>query len=77
MLKDARNPYNSYRQPGLPPGPICSPGERSIAGVLRPVESEELYFVANGKGGHTFSVTYEDHLKAIQALKAIRGPQSE
>jgi UPF0755 protein len=73
MLKDAGNRYNSYRHPGLPPGPICSPGEGAIAGVLRPAEGEELYFVANGKGGHTFSVKYDDHLRAIEALRAIRG----
>lgn len=69
MLRDPLNPYNSYRRQGLPPGPISNPGAASIEAVLRPAEGDELYFVANGMGGHSFSTSYDDHLRAIEELK--------
>ena len=54
------HPYNTYVNPGLPPGPICSPGLGSFMAVLKPAETRALYFVADTKGGHIFSETNEE-----------------
>ncbi len=62
-------PYNTYRITGLPPGPICNPGKDSIAAVLDPEKTDDLYFVANGKGGHVFSATIADHARNVAALR--------
>jgi len=58
------SPYNTYLHPGLPPGPICCPGIRSIDAVLNPADVDYLYFVAKGDGRHQFSRTYKEHLAA-------------
>jgi len=58
------SPYNTYLFTGLPPGPICSPGEKSFAAALNPAETDYLYFVAMGDGRHHFSRTYREHLAA-------------
>jgi UPF0755 protein len=55
--------YNTYLYPGLPPGPICSPGLSTIQAVLEPVDTEYLFFLAKGDGSHVFAVTYEEHLQ--------------
>ncbi|HET7226860.1 MAG TPA: endolytic transglycosylase MltG, partial [Candidatus Eisenbacteria bacterium] len=80
------SPYNTYVVDGLPPGPICNPGEKSIHAVLNPSPpGPELYFVARGEGGrHFFSTTYEQHLANIEhahsieaaAAAAAAGPDS-
>lgn len=57
------SPYNTYRYKGLPPGPICNPGAKSIDAVLNPVITENLYFVSKGNGTHYFSSTFEQHIK--------------
>lgn len=67
-----KNPYNTYQNPGLPPGPIASPGMSAIKAVLQPEQTEYLYFVADKNGHHRFTKTYADHLAAIEA---IHGPQ--
>lgn len=72
MLRDASNPYNTYRHPGLPPGPICNPGVSAIIAVLEPASTEYLYFVAQGGGRHTFSRTLGEHNDAVQRLRAAR-----
>ena len=64
-----KSDYNTYSSYGLPKGPICNPGLDSIHAVTNPVKGDYLYFVANGKGGHNFSIEYKDHLKNIQELK--------
>jgi len=71
-LQDLRvnSPYNTYMHYGLPPSPICSPGLDAVRAVLSPSKTDALYFVADNTGGHTFSLTYEEHLKA--KLKAKR-----
>lgn len=56
------SPYNTYRHPGLPPGPICSPGKAAVLAALNPEKTDYLYFVAKGDGSHLFSRTYEEHL---------------
>jgi UPF0755 protein len=67
LLRDAANPYNTYRHAGLPPGPIANPGEASIAAVLAPARSDFLYFVAKGAGRHTFSRTFSEHREALES----------
>jgi len=69
LLRDASNPYNTYRHAGLPPGPIANPGEASISAVLAPAESDFLYFVAKGQGTgrHTFSRTFAEHREALES----------
>ena len=58
------SPYNTYLHVGLPPGPICSPGESSIRAVISPADVDYLYFVATGDGRHYFSRTYQEHVAA-------------
>lgn len=65
LIRDAQNPYNTYRNPGLPPGPIANPGSGAILAALRPARTDYLYFVADGRGRHRFSKTFEDHRRAI------------
>jgi len=67
LLRDAANPYNTYRHAGLPPGPIANPGEASISAVLAPAESDFLYFVAKGGGRHNFSRTFAEHRDALES----------
>ena len=59
------SPYNTYRKSGLPPGPICSPGVASIDAVLNPLRgTQDFFFVSNGDGTHTFSRTFDEHIRA-------------
>ena len=60
------SPYNTYRHKGLPIGPICNPGLRSIEAVLHPAKVTYLYFVSNHNGTHTFSNTYSEHVRAVR-----------
>lgn len=62
---DQPGPYNSYTQWGLPPGPICNPGASALRAAFVPVESDYLYFVANGDGSHRFSRTLAEHNRAV------------
>lgn len=66
------SPYNTYRNRGLPPGPIGNPGREAILATLYPEKHEYLYFVADGKGGHTFSRSYAEHLRAVREFRRIR-----
>lgn len=67
------SPYNTYRYGGLPPGPICSPGEAAIRAVLYPDSTcRDLYFVARGDGGHVFSETLREHNEAVRRLRALQ-----
>lgn len=61
-------PYNTYTRHGLPPTPIALPGRASLLAAARPAAGDTLYFVANGMGGHTFSVTLEEHQRAVTEL---------
>lgn len=64
------SPYNTYLAPGLPPGPIASPGLASIRAALHPAPVDYLYFAADERGGHVFSRTFSQHQRAIALLKA-------
>ena len=59
------SPYNTYLNPGLPPGPITNPGKGSLQAALRPAASDYIYFVANPEGNHTFSKTLREHNAAV------------
>jgi UPF0755 protein len=64
-----KSPYNTYLHPGLPPGPVNSPGRRSLEAALYPADVHYLYFVAGPDGRHVFSRTYGEHLRAIRQLR--------
>jgi len=68
---DAATPYNTYVIAALPPEPICNPGKDAIAAVLHPIESKDLYFVADGSGGHVFAETVEEQTKNVAAWRKI------
>ena len=71
-----RDSYNTYTREGLPPTPICFPGENAIRSVLEPAETDDLFFVATGEGRHYFSKTYEEHSAAVEhyQVKRLREP---
>jgi UPF0755 protein len=75
------SPYNTYLHPGLPPGPVNSPGRRSIEAALYPADVHYLYFVAGPDGRHVFSRTYDEHLRNVtkmrRLMKAPNGEQGE
>jgi UPF0755 protein len=68
------DPFNTYRSVGLPPAPICSPGLESVRAVLHPAASDDLFFVADGTGGHVFSRSYEAHDNAVAHWRAMVPP---
>lgn len=68
---NARNAHNTYQINGLPPSPICNPGRASIMSALKPAETKDLFFVADGQGGHVFSETLKDHNTAVKDWRKI------
>ncbi len=68
-LEDASNPWNTYRNAGLPPTPIANPGRDALLAVVRPAESEFLYFVSRNDGTHDFSRTYAEHAAKVDRFQ--------
>ncbi|MEM8854258.1 MAG: endolytic transglycosylase MltG [Pseudomonadota bacterium] len=65
------NPYNTYQISGLPPGPIANPGRAALEAVAQPAETNDLFFVADGTGGHAFAETYEEHQQNVARWREI------
>ena len=71
-LRDRSNPYNTYRNKGLPPTPIALAGRAAINAVLNPNSGDSLYFVAKGDGSHYFSTSLEEHNRAVRKYQIFR-----
>ncbi|MBN8521683.1 MAG: endolytic transglycosylase MltG [Alphaproteobacteria bacterium] len=69
------SPYNTYKYPGLPPGPICHPGKNALKAALNPEKHDYIFFVADGTGGHLFAKTLDEHNRNVAAWRKIRAGQ--
>ena len=74
---DHADPYNTYIIPGLPASPICMPGAASLRAVTQPADSDALYFVADGTGGHVFAHTQEEHLRNVAHWREIERARAQ
>ena len=73
---DRPTPYNTYAIAGLPPQPICNPGKDSIAAVLQPADTKDLYFVADGTGGHVFAASSDQQVRNVAKWRKIEEQQN-
>ncbi len=67
-----KSPYNTYIQRGLPPGPICNPGQDAVLAALKPAKTDYLYYVARPDGSHIFTRSHQEHLQAIAKVKQMK-----
>ena len=74
---DQPTPYNTYQIDGLPPGPITNPGRAALEAAANPARTRDLYFVADGTGGHVFAETYEQHQKNVLRLRQAEAAQQK
>ncbi|MEQ1669945.1 MAG: endolytic transglycosylase MltG, partial [Hyphomicrobium sp.] len=68
---DTKTAYNTYQINGLPPGPIANPGRAALEATFSPAKTNDLYFVADGTGGHAFSETLKEHNSAVQKWREV------
>lgn len=74
---EINDPYNTYQYDGLPPGPITNPGRAAIEATLNPEQSENIYFVADGSGGHFFSKTLKEHEAHVSAWRKLNSKKEK
>ena len=74
---NGETPYNTYRIDGMPPTPIANPGRAALAAVLDPPKSDDLFFVADGTGGHVFASTFEQHKANVAKWRAVERNRSQ
>nr|WP_255616781.1 endolytic transglycosylase MltG [Aurantimonas sp. VKM B-3413] len=72
---DSDTPYNTYKIKGLPPGPIANPGKAALQAVAHPSESDDVYFVADGTGGHVFSSSLDEHNRNVRKYRELQKQQ--